>query len=106
MIIERITFRAKYGQGDALAEIFREWGRTFAERTGATAARLYTDVTGGMFTVEVDQEYADMAAYAAATASRSEVFGTPEFAELFGRMQAVVEHGERQLLNAEDLAIG
>lgn len=106
MIVERITFQAKYGQGDALVDLFREWGKKFAARTGATAARVYTDATGAMFTVQADQEYPDMAAYAAATATRSEVFGTPEFAELFSRMQAVTERGERQLLNAEEIAIG
>jgi hypothetical protein len=65
--------------------------------------RLYTDLTGGMFTVQLEMEYADLAAFAAADMAQRGDFGTSEFQQWFARMVAVTERGERQLLNVETI---
>ena len=99
MLTERLTFKAKYGHGDELVALIRE---SFAEMgmMGATSARIYTDRTGTMFTVVMEADYANLAAYATATGG-DEAFSDAKFQEWFARMVAVTEGGERQLLNME-----
>jgi len=103
MIVERLTFQAKYGQGDGLVELFREWAKGIGRELGLTGARLYTDVTGTMFTVSVEQEFPDMQAYTRFTEEARKRYGSPEFASWFARMQPLAERGERQLLNVESV---
>jgi hypothetical protein len=103
MIIERNTFQAKYGQGDALVQVIREWAKGPARKLTPGAVRVCTDVTGAMFTVIWDMEHRDMAELAATEAKLGEYFGTPEFQTWFARMQPLIERGERQLLTQVDL---
>jgi hypothetical protein len=102
MIVERMVFQAKYGQGDTLVELFRELSSGFGSQL-ISGSRLYTDATGPMFTINVETEHADLEAYAAANRAEASMFSTPEFRDWFGRMEAVVERGERQLFNVETL---
>jgi quinol monooxygenase YgiN len=104
VITERLTFRAKYGHGDELVALFKEFYRTQTAGSGITGARIYTDVTGPMFSVVVESDFADLAALAAYEASSAQMYGTAEFQGWFGRMMQVTEAGERQLLNCEVLA--
>jgi quinol monooxygenase YgiN len=104
MLTERLTFRAKYGHSDELVAIFKELYRTQMAGMGTTGARIYTDATGPMFTVAVESDFPDMAAFAAFEASSAQMYGTPEFQDWFARMMQVTESGERQLLNCEALA--
>ncbi len=106
MIVERLTFQAKYGQGDALVELFREQARTFGARMGLTAGRLYTDHTGSMFTVAVEQEFADLDDYVRRSRQATAAFATPEFVSWFARMEKLVDRGNRQLLNMETMNVG
>lgn len=98
MIVERLTFQAKYGHGDELVALLKE----VPGGSGPPAkGRIYTDLTGPMFTVQFEMEYADMAAMASADAAQRKDFGTSEFEQWFAKMVAVTEKGERQLLNVE-----
>jgi hypothetical protein len=106
MIVERLTFQAKYGQGDALVELLREEARTFGPRIGLTTARVYTDATGSMFTVAIEQEFADLDAYARFAKQAADAWSSPEFGAWFARMEPLVERGDRQLLNVETLKAG
>jgi hypothetical protein len=99
-----MVFRAKYGRGDDLAGLMKEMYPKFSARMGIAAARLYTDVTGPMFSVITEVDFADGAAYAAASAHNPEMFADPEFQSWFARMAEVTESGETQLLNMERLA--
>ncbi|MEX2080033.1 MAG: hypothetical protein WEC33_00310, partial [Dehalococcoidia bacterium] len=101
MIIERLTFRAKYGQGDTLVGLLKEQIARQGAPRGGGASRIYTDRTGGMFTVEFEVEYPDLAAYARADEESQSMYGTPEFQEWFGKMTACTERGSRRLYNAE-----
>lgn len=100
MIVERLTFRAKYGRGDDLVALFREMSSIPAFReTGVVPARLYTDATGRMFTLAVEMEFSDWDAYARSRAAQESAYGSPEFQDWFRRMTDAVDHGERQLLS-------
>ena len=98
MIVERLTFRAKYGHGDELVALMKQ---APGGSTGPMTGRLYTDLTGPMFTVQMEIEYPDLAGYAAANANLEQDYGTPEFQQWFAKMVAVTERGERQLFNVE-----
>lgn len=101
MIVERLTFQAKYGRGDELVALLKEAPQG---DNVPFKGRLYTDLTGPMFTVQFEVEYADMAELAAADAEQRKEFGTSEFQEWFARMVEVTERGERQLLNVETVS--
>jgi hypothetical protein len=104
MIVERLSFRAKYGHGDALANLFREPGMIdLMRQQGTGAMRIYTDVTGPMFTIQVEQEVPDFEAYARQMSGEQEMFSTPFFQDWFGRMTEHCDLGERQLLRVESL---
>jgi hypothetical protein len=102
MLIERMTFVARYGKGDALLDSLREFNRLFGARLGSPG-RVATDRTGRMFRIVWDIDHADLAAWAASTATEREIFGTPEFAEWFAKMEPLVESGDRELFEAVDL---
>ncbi len=97
MLVERLTFRAKYGQGDALVELFKESSTRFPVLAASGARRIYTDATGPMFTVQVEQEFPDLADYARFMVEDTALYGTADFQDWFARMMACTESGERQL---------
>ncbi|MBA4181892.1 MAG: hypothetical protein C0506_14980 [Anaerolinea sp.] len=103
MIVERLTFQAKYGQGDALVGLVREFNRIGASKGLPTVPRVYVDRTGPMFTVIWDSEHKDITAYAANSATETSMYSDPEFQAWFAKMMPLVERGERQLLEAIDL---
>jgi quinol monooxygenase YgiN len=103
MITERLSFRAKYGQGDTLAALVRENVQTMPPPAGVVGVRLYTDFTGPMFTVVFEIDHADMDAYMKDTQAQAAEFGLKEFQEWFAKMVACTEVGERQLFNSEKL---
>lgn len=103
MITERLTFRAKYGQGDALAALVRENLQTMPPPASVAGARLYTDFTGQMFTVVFEIDHTDLKSYVTTMESESRDYGTKEFQDWFARMVACTEVGERQLFNCEKL---
>ena len=103
MIVERLTFQAKYGQGDALVGLVREFNATAKAKGLPPIARVYVDRTGPMFTAVWDSEHKDLAAYAAASGAENAMYSDPEFQAWFARMIPLVERGERQLLEAINL---
>jgi len=100
VIIERMTFQAKYGQGDALVSLFREFNRTHAKKHGLSTAKIYTDFTGEMFTVIVDTAFKDLADMAAEQAKNEALYGDPAFQKWFARMEPLIRSGSRQLISS------
>jgi hypothetical protein len=98
MIVERLTFQAKYGHGDELVALMKE---APSGSGPAIKGRIYTDATGPMFTVQFEMEYSDLAAFAASDMAQRADFGTSEFQQWFAKMVSVTERGERQLFNVE-----
>lgn len=103
MVTERISFRAGYGKGDALVALFKEQAVGLFSTPLVLGARLYTDLTGPMFSVIVESDFADMEAFTAFMKQDMAEYGTKDFQQWFSRMMAVTEVGERQLLNSEKL---
>jgi hypothetical protein len=103
MITERLTFRAKYGQGDALATLMRQNVEQLPMPSGVVGARLYTDFTGPMFQVIFEIDHADLNAFAADSQEQMGQYADARFQEWFGKMIACTELGERQILNSEKL---
>lgn len=102
MLVERLTFRTKYGHGDELVALFREMAPRLRQM-GVAGGRIYTDATGPMFTVQVESEFADWSAYAAFMAKSPEMFGDPAWQQWFARMTEATEAGDRQLFHAEGM---
>lgn len=98
MITERLSCRARYGQGDALVALFVEQ-RERLRTPEVLAQRTYTDATGPMFTVQVEQDFADMASYMMASQAMQADYAAPWFQDRFARMMPLVERGERQVFN-------
>lgn len=97
MIIERLTWHAKFGQGDRVIEAFKRWRELFGKRQGLTA-RILTDVTGTMFTVQVEIEYADMHDFAArGDEELQKIYREAAFEEWFNSWQDAVESGQREI---------
>ncbi len=103
MIVERNTFYAKYGQGDALLDVIRGFIREFGAEVGMTSPRVYTDVTGPMFQIMWEQEFPDLTAFTEMTKAEAAMFGDTRFQQWFAKMQPLVEKGERQLLNVVEI---
>ncbi len=101
MIIERLVFRARFGQGDEVVTAFKEWRDTHATRFGVPV-RVLVDVTGTMFTVVAENEYRDMAHVAQMQSDLEREFENPEFQEWFGRWSAITESGSRELYRVVD----
>lgn len=103
MIIERLTFQAKYGQGDALIALLREFNKTAAAKGLPVIPRVSVDRTGPMFTVIWDSESTDLAAYATDSSNQAAMYADPDFQAWFAKMMPLVERGERQLLETIEL---
>ncbi|HNM77145.1 MAG TPA: hypothetical protein PKI89_02190 [Tepidiformaceae bacterium] len=103
MITERLTFRAKYGQGDALYALMKQNMNEMPPPASVVGARLYSDLTGQMFNVILEIDHADLDAYVSGTKTEMQEYGSKEFQAWFAKMVAVTEVGERQLLNSEKL---
>src|SRR5690349_8847642 len=83
VIVERLTFRGKFGQGEAVVAAFKRFNVEIAPQHGFPAARIMVDTTGSMFTVAVEQSYADLAKLAAQRVREEELYGTDLFREWF-----------------------
>jgi hypothetical protein len=96
MIVERIVFRAKFGQGDTVAAAFKEFNEKMASRSGVTS-RLLTDLTGTMFTIVAETEYRDLAHVAEIEAEQRKLYADPEWQRWFSTWSGAVEVGSREL---------
>jgi hypothetical protein len=93
MIVVRDVFQAKYGKGDELVALFKE---AKAEWPPEYATRILTDASGPFFTVVVETELENLAAW---EQSMVEVMAIPDFGDWFARMQPLVETGRRDFYN-------
>lgn len=103
MITERLTFRAKYGQGDKLVQLLKENLEAMPMPASVQGIRLYTDATGPMFTVAFEIDHPDIQTFAANTAEQEADYASKAFQDWFAKMVECTEHGERQLFNSEKL---
>ncbi len=96
MLVIREVFQAKYGRGDELVALFREiilaWDQG-QHRVQVFGRRILTDASGTFFTVVIETQVEDFAAWQQYT---SEEFAMPEFNAWFARMIPLVESGRRE----------
>ena len=97
MLVARQVFQAKYGRGDELVALFKEFNSRMQE-VGGTAPRfrILTDATGPFFTVVTEVEVESLAAW---EGSFRESMARPWIGEWFGRMMPLVESGSREFYN-------
>ncbi|HLZ22864.1 MAG TPA: hypothetical protein VKQ30_12140 [Ktedonobacterales bacterium] len=101
MIIERLVFRGKFGQSDAIVASFRDWKARIGARFGAPI-RLLVDVTGPLFTVVVEIEYRDLAHFDELQRREQELYGSTEFETWFAGWSAVTASATRELYRVVD----
>jgi hypothetical protein len=97
MLIVRQTFQAKYGRGDELVALFKEFNQRMQEAgSSAPRFRILTDASGPFFTVVTEIETENFAAW---EGNFSETMNRPWMGEWFGRMMPLVESGRRDFYN-------
>jgi hypothetical protein len=101
MIVERLVFHAKFGQGDDVAKAFAEWRDVHGPRFGLSA-RVMIDVTGPMFTVVLETDYRDLSHVAQVQADLEKEFARPEFGAWFQKWSSLTESGTRELYRVVD----
>jgi hypothetical protein len=97
MIQVRQVFQAKYGRGDELVALFKEFAqRMEAEGRPMQSSRLLTDASGPFFQVITEYEVESLAAWETLF---KESMGQSWLGEWFGRMTPLVESGSREFYN-------
>jgi hypothetical protein len=94
MLVARQVFQAKYGRGDDLVALFKEFNARIQEEGGTGPRfRILTDVTGPFFTVVTEIEVENLAAW---EGGFRESMNRPWMGEWLGRMMSLVESGSRE----------
>ncbi|HUG15337.1 MAG TPA: hypothetical protein VMM78_09990 [Thermomicrobiales bacterium] len=100
MLIARQTFQAKYGQGDALVALLKEFNTRMQEvGSAAPQLRIMTDASGPFFTVVTEVQVENFADWEGRF-SRS--MAQPWMGEWFGRMAQHIESGRRDFYTLVD----
>ena len=93
MILVRNTFQAKYGKGDELVALIKE----FNGRSDTDDGRILVDMSGTFFTVIAESEHESMGAFEQSIAAQMEDSEfSAWFGEWFRRMCELVESGNRE----------
>lgn len=98
MMLVKQTFQAKYGHGDELVALFKEF-HSLADVPNRDRARILTDASGQFFTVITEYEVPNFAAWEEAF---KKLMSRPEMGEWFGRMMQHVDSGSRDFYNIVD----
>ncbi len=92
MILVRTWFRTKWGAASTVVELLKGISTTLEP---ARHARIYTDLSGELFTVTWETEWASLAVYEAAF---EELRQSDEYRELMTEIVDLVETGGREYL--------
>lgn len=95
MMLVRQVFQAKYGQGDTLVNLFKEFHRN-ADIPNRESARILTDASGPFFTVITEYQVESLGAW---EEGFQRLMAAPQIGEWFGRMMEVTESGSRHFYN-------
>jgi hypothetical protein len=102
MVIERLVWKAKFGQGDIVVAAFKEFRENLGPKVGPPIARLLVDAAGPMFTVVAESEYADLSELAQVQERLQTFYAGPEFQTWFSTWSGAVESGSRELFYQVD----
>lgn len=92
MILVRTWFRTKWGAASTVVELLKGISVTLEEDR---RARIYTDLSGELFTVTWETEWLSLAAYEAAF---EELYQNEDFRALMTEIVDLVEVGGREYL--------
>ena len=97
MVIVRHVYQAKYGKGDELVALLKEFDKVIEKAAGfRTAARVLTDASGPFFTVVHEIQVASLADWETGNAR---LIRSKEFEAWFPRWLALAESGRREFYN-------
>jgi hypothetical protein len=96
MLIVRQVFQAKYGRGDELVALFKEFNKRMQDAGEATRFRILTDASGPFFTIVTESEVESFAVW---ESTFGEMMSRPWMSEWFGKMMPLVESGRRDFYN-------
>ena len=97
MILVRQVFQAKYGRGDELVSLFREFNkRMAAEEGGYPGFRILTDASGQFFRVVTEVELENFAEW---EDKFSASMAKPWIGEWFSKTADLVDTGSREFFN-------
>jgi hypothetical protein len=97
MLLVRQVFQAKYGRGDELVALFKEFNKWLQEEEGNMPPfRILTDASGPFFTVVTEIEVENFATW---EGQFSQTMARPWMGEWFGRMVPLIDSGSRNFFN-------
>jgi hypothetical protein len=96
MLIARQVFRAKYGHGDDLVALFKEFNTKMQDAGGEARFRILTDASGPFFTVVTEVEVESFSAWEGTFRGQ---MSQPWVGDWFSRMQPLVDSGSREFYN-------
>ncbi|MGD9712250.1 MAG: antibiotic biosynthesis monooxygenase [Thermomicrobiales bacterium] len=100
MIVARQVFQAKYGRGDELVALFKEFNeRMRREESGFSGFRILTDASGPFFTVVTEVEVASFADW---EGKFGESMSKPWMEEWFRKMVELVDSGSREFFHVAE----
>lgn len=99
MLIVRQVFQAKYGRGDELVALFKEFNAKMNQTKEFRPFRILTDASGPFFTVVSEIEIESLAAW---EKSFSETMDRPWMGDWFNRMMPLVDSGSREFYTVVD----
>ena len=98
MIVERIVFQGKYGKGDELVALFKEFAKVAPPSSMGRNPRLLTDRSGPFFTIVAEAEWENFAEWEKAF---GRLFSDAKVRGLLERMTPLIESGRREFYNVE-----
>jgi hypothetical protein len=98
MIIERIVFQAKYGKGDELVALFKEFAKAASPSSIGRNPRLLTDRSGPFFNIVLEAEWENLAEW---EKSFGRMFSDAKLQDLLNRSTPLIESGRREFYYRE-----
>jgi hypothetical protein len=93
MIVVRQVFQAKYGRGDELVALFKQFATRMQSEGQDMGWRILTDASGPFFTVVTENEVESLAAW---EQTFGEMMTRPWVGEWFASMVPLVDSGSRE----------
>lgn len=93
MVLVRDVFQLRFGKAREALALLREEA-VLARADGAASRRVTTDLTGELYTLVLESEFADLAAFEAALA---EAARSEEWRAWYGRFVPLVREGRREV---------
>jgi len=93
MILVRDVFQVKFGRMKEAKALARQ-DVDFQKRSGMSASRFLTDLTGPYYTLVMETTYESLSAY---EKTLKEILGSKEFKKWYKKFMPLVESGRREI---------